>query len=73
MPPALKKGLQDCVREGWLHSDKNQNSGDEDIFFFASPLHQWFVERKLSRAKTAVHVDGELDDFVSQVIRQFDP
>ncbi len=39
-----KSALQHCFRNGWLHADKLE---DGTGYFFASSLHQWYVEWKL--------------------------
>ena len=44
-----KDALLKCFQHGWLHTDKLDNIGrpDEFGYFFASPLHQWYVQWKL--------------------------
>ena len=44
--------LQSCFCNGWLRTDTLRDIGqpEEVSFAFASPLHRWFVEWKLSNA-----------------------
>ena len=46
---AEKNALLTCFQRGWLHADKLSDIGrpDESGYFFASPLHQWYVQWKL--------------------------
>jgi hypothetical protein len=37
--------LQQCFRNGWLHTDKFLDDGIK--YFFPSSLHRWYVEWKL--------------------------
>jgi hypothetical protein len=41
--------LQQCFRDGWLHTNKLSDMGkpDEVGYFFALSLHRWYVEWKL--------------------------
>ncbi|KAL5512666.1 hypothetical protein ACEPAG_2932 [Sanghuangporus baumii] len=68
----LNKQLVECVRKGWLHSDKTDS--DEDEFFFASHLHQRFVEWKLfSDRGPAAPLPDRLLDYILKVLRLFNP
>jgi hypothetical protein len=63
-----------CFRNGWLHSDKKDHSGDTIIYFFASPLHRWFVEWKLwDHYPPLPIVTGDILTFVTNIIKKFSP
>ncbi len=63
-----------CFRNGWLHSDKKDHSGDTVIYFFASLLHRWFVEWKLwDRYPPPPIVTGDILTFVINIIQKFSP
>ena len=67
--------LQLCFRNGWLHADKHGISPEETVaYFFASPLHRWYVEWKLWDNYPAPSIEmGDILAFVIQVIRKFSP
>ncbi|KAL5480169.1 hypothetical protein ACEPAI_1439 [Sanghuangporus weigelae] len=68
----LNMRLVECVRRGWLHSDKTES--DEDVFFFASHLHQQFLEWQLFADRDpAAPLPERLLDYILKVIRLFNP
>ncbi|KAL5478279.1 hypothetical protein ACEPAI_2463 [Sanghuangporus weigelae] len=72
----IQKGLDQCVKRGWLHTDMvRNNDGTESVgYFFASSLHQWFVEWKLFSCRASpIPVQTNLLEFVLGIIRLFDP
>ena len=44
-----RTALDQCYRNGWLHTDKVSNTrcSEEVVYVLPSPLHRWFVEWKL--------------------------
>ena len=63
-----------CFRNGWLHTDKKNHSDDTVIYFFASPLHRWYVEWKLwDRYPPPPVVTDSILTFVIDIIRKFSP
>ncbi|OCB91863.1 hypothetical protein A7U60_g858 [Sanghuangporus baumii] len=72
----IREGLDECVKMGWLHTDMvHNNNGFESVgYFFASPLHQWFVEWKLfSRSESPIPLQTNLLEFVLGIIHLFEP
>ena len=66
--------LVECFRHGWLHADKLSAVGAEKrVYIFPSPLHRWFVEKKLCDSfATEPKVDSLLQ-FAIEVIKGFIP
>jgi hypothetical protein len=69
------KALTDCYRHGWLHADLiSANEVDEDVgYVFASPLHRWYVERKLHVTNHTTPSHANVFEFSRKVIRLYDP
>jgi len=66
--------LMVCFRNGWLHSDKKDHSGDTVIYFFASLLHRWFVEWKLwDRYSPPTIITDDILTFAIDIIKKFSP
>jgi hypothetical protein len=44
-----REALTECFRKGWLHADVlSVHQVDEHVgYVFASPLHRWYIGRKL--------------------------
>ena len=63
--------LQRCFRNGWLHTDKLDN--DNIGYFFASPLHRWYVEWKLWGIIDTTFNAVNIAEFVISVISIFSP
>ena len=54
--------LTQCFRNGWLHADKLGTPRKEKIVYtFPSPLHRWFVERKLCDWEIDSDSDSDFD------------
>jgi hypothetical protein len=65
-----QEALKKCFRMGWLHADL---FADDNIgYVFASPLHRWFVERRLYKTPT-IPPHADLLTFSLEVIRLFSP
>jgi hypothetical protein len=64
-----KAALQTCFRRGWLHSD----SVGDTRYFFASPLHQVFVEGILYRPMSATIPEETLQKFVIAICHTMSP
>jgi hypothetical protein len=49
-PAEESAALMRCFEKGWLHADRILDNHDREFtgYFFASPLHQFYVEKKLS-------------------------
>lgn len=73
--PSHKEALTKCFKEGWLHADKNVSHDAMVVgYFFASPLHRWFVTCKLlDQIGASPVITVSLLEFVIQVIRCFSP
>jgi hypothetical protein len=68
--------LQQCFHRGWLHADKLDAFGMpyKTGYLFPSPLHQWFVEWKLSETLPDISFDeSNLLAFVVEVISHYSP
>jgi hypothetical protein len=67
--------LKRCLEQGWLHTDQGVSNIPEIAgYFFASPLHQLFVEWKLSGKNPVIPIQPpNLLEFVIQVIECFSP
>ena len=64
--------LQQCFRNGWLHSDKLDDG--ETRYFFPSSLHRWYVEWKLWGIVDAIPFHAEdIVQFVIDVVSKFSP
>jgi hypothetical protein len=64
--------LTECYQKGWLHADSFSASADGVAYVFASPLHRWFVERKLYNNPT-MPPQSNLLQFSLDVIHQYSP
>ena len=62
-----------CHRRGWLHADTIDPHTDKVGYIFPSPLHRWFVERKLFRFFPITPSQVSLFEFSIDVIRKFSP
>ena len=68
--------LQLCFHNGWLHTDTLRGIGQGHIvaYFFASSLHRWYVEWKLSDMVPAFPIQTcNILNFVIAVISNFSP
>jgi hypothetical protein len=71
-----KNALQQCYRNGWLHTDnlRDINQSDTVGYFFPSPLHRWFIEWKLFDTIPAIPFQAvDILTFVVDVISTFSP
>ena len=73
--PADGDALQQCFRNGWLHTDKLPiGQPGEFGFFFTSPLHRWYVEWKLFDTLPAIPFEAvDILKFVVDVVSKFSP
>ena len=62
-----------CHRNGWLHADVLDNNLDVINYIFPSPLHRWFIERKLYSFNPTSPEQTTLLQFSTDVIRRFSP
>ncbi len=64
-----------CYRKGWLHAEKHETNFKLDVvYFFASPLHRWFVQAWLGISNTAPPIqEDNLLSFVINIIHLFSP
>ncbi|KAG8915264.1 hypothetical protein FRC02_004589 [Tulasnella sp. 418] len=70
----LQEKLAHCFRNGWLHTEEiSSDIVDDFVYYFASPLHRWYVEAFLGKFSEADIKEDNLLDFVIQVIRHFSP
>ena len=67
--------LQLCFRNGWLHTDITiRDQWHIVAYFFASPLHRWYVEWKLSEMLPAFPIQApNILNLVITVISNFSP
>ena len=66
--------LKECYLKGWLHTDKLYESGEpgEVGYYFASPLHRWYVEWKLWGINPSMPFPiTDILEFVVTIIRLF--
>ena len=69
-----QEALDECFKNGWLHTERLNLAPRRVSYFFASPLHRWFVQAQLGTAITAAAIrENNLIGFVIQVIRLFSP
>jgi hypothetical protein len=71
-----KAALSQCFHTGWLHTDKLDHIGrpDEFGYFFASPLHRWYIEWKLQDIFPATPLKAvDILEFIIGVIAEFSP
>jgi len=69
----IKERVIFCARKGWLYSDAS-NKDKTVCYFFASKLHQWWVQWKLfldDRWAGNVEEDN-IVDFTKKVLQRFD-
>lgn len=71
---AEKWSLKQCFKQGWLHADPAPHAPNTPHFFFASPLHRWFVEWHLAdlRMETSIS-EQDLLQFILNVLARFSP
>ena len=65
-----KKTLNLCFKLGWLHAIE---SGLQDRYIFATPLHRWFVDYYLGTrpSDAALITEDDLPTFAINVVRHF--
>jgi hypothetical protein len=69
-----KEALIKCYRKGWLHADLLSQNDEKHVgYVFASPLHRWFVERKIRVTDHTTPSHESLFDFALEVLRLHDP
>ena len=61
-----QEALDECFKNGWLHTERLELGATEGVpYFFASPLHRWFVQAQLGTAITAAAIrENNLIGFV---------
>ena len=70
--------LLECFHNGWLHADNlklgGRRCGETTAYIFPSPLHRWFVEKKLCDSIHATRPGSDsLLQLVIAVIKGFTP
>ena len=70
--PSLHEHLLTCHRRGWLHAELNSQP-PSTAYIFPSPLHRWFIERKLCGSPSTTPPQNSLFEFSKAVIHLFSP
>jgi hypothetical protein len=60
--------LQECHERGWLYS---RSEPMRSIYYFATPLHRWFVSFNLLGMEPTEPLETQIVDFVLRVLRGF--